>query len=518
VTRLLRQLDRVLEERKAVLSSARADDLYSYNRSQPDKALPSILLVIDNFAEFRESFDNLMPALISLARESRAYGIHVALSAELPGSLGGKLYSLFTERLALKLSDPTEYVGIVGRGARGIDDIPGRGYVKVGRQALAFQTALPVSSLGDGQDLDDTQQLGYMVRMLREGAADLPSDGYPQPVNTLATRVVLGDLLPAATTDATAWPVLGVEDRNLETWSLNLAAQGPHCMVVGPPNSGKTTTARSLILSWAQQNAPHKAALILVDYQQRLIRYGGQHTLADLPHVVATVTDNEGLASLIEALEVESGRLAEDERRILVAIDNYDTFADEARELPGALSALGQMARRWGTDGLHFVLAGSPGIVRSPEDLRKQVQMPRLGIALQTEDAVVALNGRIPRSLAQAELPPGRGFVVRSGRTFMLQVATPYDDDERQADSLDHWVDQIIDRYPGQQAPWWQPPEPEEEDAQASEVPESVDLKALKKRLVEAGMDEDLVSLLSPVDMVNVARELKVPVVEEDGE
>ncbi|MFN2167637.1 MAG: FtsK/SpoIIIE domain-containing protein, partial [Anaerolineae bacterium] len=34
VTRLLRQVDRVLEERKAVLSSARADDLYSYNRSQ----------------------------------------------------------------------------------------------------------------------------------------------------------------------------------------------------------------------------------------------------------------------------------------------------------------------------------------------------------------------------------------------------------------------------------------------------------------------------------------------------
>jgi hypothetical protein len=49
-------------------------------------------------------------------------------------------------------------------------------------------------------------------------------------------------------------------------------------------------------------------------------------------------------------------------------------------------------------------------------------------------------------------------------------------------------------------------------------VPEGVDLKALKKKLVEAGMDEDLMSLLSPVDLVNVARELKIPVVEEDGE
>jgi DNA segregation ATPase FtsK/SpoIIIE-like protein len=547
VTRLLRQLDRALEERKAALSSARADDLYSYNRAHPEKALPAILLVIDNLAEYRESFDNLMPALISLARESRAYGIHIAVSAERPGSLGAKLYSLFTERFALKLSDPTEYTGIVGRGAHAIDDLPGRGYVKVGRQALAFQTALPVRSLADGQDLDDTQQLGYMVRLLRETAADLPPEGTPKPVHTLATRVLLGDLLPSATADATAWPVLGIDDTNLEPWPLNLATQGPHCMVVGPPNSGKTTTLRSLVLSWARSNAPEQAPVILVDYQRRLMRYGGRQTLADLPHVVAAVTDNQELVSAIEALAVETERLGERRRRILVAIDGYDTFADEARELPGALDALGQMARQWGTEGLHFVVAGSPSIARSPEELRKQVQMPRLGVALQTEEAVVALNGRIPRSLAQAELPPGRAFVVRSGRTFMVQIATPYEDDQRQAERLDQWTQEIRELYPGQQASWWQPPEEQADasegeddrtDGEASQgregrgegqaqptgpgmlsaVPEGVDLDALKEKLLQAGMDGDLMAMLSSVDLVNVARELEIPVVEEDGE
>jgi hypothetical protein len=238
--------------------------------------------------------------------------------------------------------------------------------------------------------------------------------------------------------------------------------------------------------------------------------------------VVATVTDNEGLASAIEALEVETERLGENERRILVVIDNYDTFADEARNLRNALPILGQMARQWGTDGLHFVVAGSPSIVRSPEDLRKQVQMPRLGIALQTEDAVMALNGRIPRSLAQAELPPGRGFVVRSGRTVMLQIATPYPDDERQAESLDQWVQEIRDRYPGQEAPWWQPQESEQAPSTSPEslgaLPEGIDLEALKKKLVEAGMDDDLLALLSPIDVVNVARELNIPLSEGDGE
>ncbi|MGD2145106.1 MAG: FtsK/SpoIIIE domain-containing protein [Anaerolineae bacterium] len=555
VTRLLRQLDRFLGERKALLSSARADDLYSYNQGQPERALPALLVVIDNFAEFRESFDNLMPMLVSLARESRAYGMHFAVSAELPGALGGKLYSLFTERLALKLSDPTEYTGIVGRGARGIDDIPGRGFVKVGRRALAFQAALPVGAAGESPGPDETRRLGYLVRLLQEAAARLPAERRPLPISTLAERVLLSDLLARATTGASIQVPLGVEDRNLEPWVLNLPVQGPHCLVVGPPNSGKTTTLRSLVLSLAHTYSPQGVTLVLIDYQRRLTRYGGQRTLADLPHVVAAVTDNEELAGLIEALDVECQQVAEDQRAVFVIIDNYDTFAEEARDLREAFPALAALARERGTDGLHFVVAGSPHITRSPEQLRKQLQMPRLGIALQSDDAVLALNGRIPRSLAQAELPLGRGFVVRSGRTVMLQVATPYLDEKRQAESLDRWVQEIRERFPGHEASWQHVQEPAEAEgaeerggtgegveaaaivpvareqekgdepdlpqqplALMKSVPDDVDIGALKALLKAEGMDNDLMAIMSPVDLVNVARELKTLNLEPNDE
>jgi len=99
VVRLLRKLDRLLERRKALLSDTGADDLYSYNRANPQQALQAVLVVIDNFAEFREAFDPLMPLLTSIARESRAYGIHFAVSAESPGALSGKLFGLFYRTL-----------------------------------------------------------------------------------------------------------------------------------------------------------------------------------------------------------------------------------------------------------------------------------------------------------------------------------------------------------------------------------------------------------------------------------
>jgi hypothetical protein len=286
----------------------------------------------------------------------------------------------------------------------------------------------------------------------------------------------------------------------------------------------------------------------------------------DLPHIVATVTNNDELEAVIEALKAECPHLAEDKRAIAVIIDNYDTFVDEARALREALPALGALAREHGSDGLHFVVAGSPSSARSPEELRKQLVMPRLGIALQSDDAVSALNGRIPRSLAQAELPMGRGFLVRSGRTFMLQIATPYEDDERQALILDRWVTEIKERHPGPAASWWHYQEPvqedEEEDVQTTDqgrdpdpaatgrapttskatgaahrdgaddgddpsrrppallrgVPEGVDVAAVKAELKERGMDDDLLAIMSPVDVVNVAREMKVLVPEGDDE
>jgi hypothetical protein len=69
------------------------------------------------------------------------------------------------------------------------------------------------------------------------------------------------------------------------------------------------------------------------------------------------------------------------------------------------------------------------------------------------------LNANIPRGLREGELPLGRGFVVRAGKTAMVQLATPYNQDEPVEVTMDRWIDKIIAKYPNEKATWIELPE-----------------------------------------------------------
>jgi hypothetical protein len=240
--------------------------------------------------------------------------------------------------------------------------------------------------------------------------------------------------------------------------------------------------------------------------QRRLFEYGGERRLDELPHVLTAISEADQMPELIPRLRAEGELLANDahaRHEIFVLIDNFEEFSDEIARERTMLQELAGMARRYGRDGLHFIISTLP--TTNKNDLQKRIQAANLGIGLRTVQALETFQvRRLPRSMNNGELPIGRGFVVKAGQPRMMQVATPYAengtapaiDPEDEADvmqqALDRWVHYLCEKYPGQRAEWASPPEPA---AAAPATPQQSARAQRMLRVLRAGMHKEIAHL-----------------------
>jgi hypothetical protein len=476
--RLFDKLSRMTEERQQRISDGDVSTIYEYNARYPDQALPTVLLMIDNYAELQENYTNLVETtLLPLLRRSLAMGITCVVACNAPNNIASKVYSLFSERLTFKQTNFDRYLDIVGRGAIEIDDIPGLGYIRRGRQPLLFQAAQPVGIFDDdGRDiLLAAEEMRLMANTMHQHIAESGlSYTPPDPIGILPRYVALEDMMKLVPVASPRIEGIVGQNAELNAAAFNLKRQGAHFVVAGPPLSGKTTVLYNWVLSLTARYSPEQVKLVLIDMQRKFFEYGGQHKLDELPHVVTTVSEVEQVKTLIERLKREGELLAtqlDTRHEVFVLIDNFDEFSDEISRDRSAntVGDLAGLARRYGRSGLHFIISGTFDSNRN--DLQRRIQASNLGIGLRTEQAISALNVlRTPAAVRNSELPPGRGYIVRSGQPTMIQVALPVaehstaqaaaeNEEERLLLALDNWVEQICARYPGQRATWCEAPE-----------------------------------------------------------
>jgi hypothetical protein len=181
--------------------------------------------------------------------------------------------------------------------------------------------------------------------------------------------------------------------------------------------------------------------------------------------VVQTVSEAEEAEEFIKRLSVEFDpekqqmlRQRSDAFRsdddpdpsVVVIIDNYDEFASIAGRK--GLEELAELARKYGSQGLHVIIGNSISGMRTRDDLIKQVESPRYSLVLQDVEAVRNMGGKVPYALVKGEYPPGRGFVVKSVRVALSQIATPYNEvAENVEEVMDEWVQAIqVEHWPAE--------------------------------------------------------------------
>jgi S-DNA-T family DNA segregation ATPase FtsK/SpoIIIE len=465
--RLIRRLLTLLDERRYAFAQVNADDLETYNsrvhiRETGLKPLPAIFILIDNFVELRQAFEDEMEDVLRLIRDGRAVGVHFAITAPTT-TLPYTFMNLIEHRFALRLAEKSDYLLFFSQlGEREVDPRPGSGLLS-GKPPLHCQIALPAS--GEDDDARD-QHLQATIAAMRAAWGDRPA---AEPVLVLPETVPLSGLLallPTRAPDSILKPpeplqsVIGLDGMTLRPNVLNWLAEGTHFLINGPVATGKSSLIRTLILGVAQRYAPHEVSVLLIDFSQESLR-----PLRRLPHVIDYVTDETGLFSQLRHFQAEiTWRRAEIERRkqgggddsenlmdtahypfppIIVAIDDYDQLQDALGGVGYELfDELGKMIRRDSRLGFHFLIAGeTSNMSRAGDMILKQLRLTRSGFCLVSADSVEVLGGRVTTAMRRDTLPDGRGYHVTRNAIRLVQFAHTLEPASLVRDIVNRWGD-----------------------------------------------------------------------------
>lgn len=175
IEKFARRINDELKRRKKLLSEYSVASLEMYERAS-GKEEPIILILLDGFEGMKGAkFEEILEKVITqVAREGAGIGIHLLLSAGRQNSMRMTLSSNIKTQIVLKMIDDSEPRAIVGRTTLTIDDLPGRGLIKLEEPEL-FQTALPAEG-------EDTLQI---IEAIQEEVAQMDqhwTGARPEPI------------------------------------------------------------------------------------------------------------------------------------------------------------------------------------------------------------------------------------------------------------------------------------------------------------------------------------------------
>jgi DNA segregation ATPase FtsK/SpoIIIE, S-DNA-T family len=295
----------------------------------PDaEPLPYLLIVVDEFGELLASRPDFIELFVAIGRVGRSIGMHLMLASQRleEGRLRG-LESHLSYRICLRTFSAAESHSVIGTpDAYHLPSIPGSAYLKVHTEVYErFKAALvsapdqpveervtvrapvPVFSRGLAAFSGDeragsvsgnghrrpTEMAVVVDRVRATGAAPVHQVWLPPLESGVGLDRLLPPLAPHAGRGLQArdWPELGLGrvpiglldlplEQDQRPFTVDFTGWAGHLVLVGSPQTGKSTFLRSLVLSLIATHTPDEARVYVVDYGG-----GTLFTLAGAPHV-----------------------------------------------------------------------------------------------------------------------------------------------------------------------------------------------------------------------------------------
>lgn len=140
IKNLFKMLDREIVKRKKLFQNYNGS--YKYYCENSGETLPSIVLMISGYENFKESFEDEEEVFSKLSRDCTKYGIYFIITAINERAMRLNTRSNFPIIIPLKIIGGTvEYNMLLGKKCPVIPDIPGRGVALIDDEPYEFQSA-----------------------------------------------------------------------------------------------------------------------------------------------------------------------------------------------------------------------------------------------------------------------------------------------------------------------------------------------------------------------------------------
>lgn len=247
LAKFFNMLDGILDERKKLFKGGNYSQYVRVN----GVTMPAIMIVIDNYANFRAKTNNIYDdAILQLSKDGVSYGIFLIISGggfsamEIPPRLGENLRTV----LCLEMNDKFQYADAMH--TLRIETTPevkikGRGLAKVGEDILEFQTALAFEAADDFKRLEELEVLGSKMQELWTGKRARPIPEIPEkPVWSEFVQLEdAGKLVK----DDRHLPI-GYNSENAAVYGIDLSRT--YCyLITGKARSGKTNLLKAIVNS-----------------------------------------------------------------------------------------------------------------------------------------------------------------------------------------------------------------------------------------------------------------------------
>lgn len=222
ILKFVDRIDAEMKSRKRLLSEYAVASIDMYEKAS-DKIVPRITFVIDGWDAIRDMryTEQLEPLIARISREGASLGMHLIMSAGRSSGIKPIISGNIKLQVALKSITEEEARSIVGRTQLSIDDMPGRGLIKLDEPQL-FQVALPVSGKDELEIIDNLQK---QIRSMDEAW----TNDRPEPIPMVPEILTVSDFerrMDADELENNRMPV-GLNTDTVEVESMDLANTSP---------------------------------------------------------------------------------------------------------------------------------------------------------------------------------------------------------------------------------------------------------------------------------------------------